>query len=197
MQTDVSYHSFNSLEENVKGWFRRAKKEQDFSHALQVRYIATQLAQKYGIDKAQIAAAALLHNISKTIPANHYLTVAEEYGIEILPEERKNPELLHQKISRILAVEEFNISDKEVLNAISCHTTLRKSASTLDKVIFLADKKAQKTQPLFMPLIEKQEDNLNSAVYCYLFNLIQDKKRVQTIHPWTLEALEDLQQFNS
>ncbi len=197
MQTDVSYHNSNSLEENVKSWFRRAKKEQDFSHALQVRYIATRLAQKYGIDKTQITTASLLHNISKTIPATQYLTVAEEYGVEILAEERQNPELLHQKISRILAVEEFNISDKEVLNAISCHTTLRKSASMLDKVIFLADKKAQKSQPHFMPLIEKQEDNLNSAVYCYLFNLIQDKKRVQTIHPWALEALEDLQQLNS
>ena len=114
-------------------------------------------------------------------------------------QEKQNPQLLHQKISRILAVEKFNISDKEVLNAITYHTTLRKSATLLDKIIFIASKQVEhKLQKLAFcsTCTPKAEKELNSTIYCYLFNLLNNKSQVHTIHPWAKDAIQELQSNN-
>ena len=200
MQITISYLNSSLLEEQVKNSFKLANLNSEYVRAMQVRSIALNLAQYYGLDKKQVSAAALLHNISRLIPTQQYLELAEEYGIEILPEEKQNPQLLHQKISRILAVERFNISDKDVLNAITCHTTLRKSATLLDKIIFIASKHIeQKLQRLafYGNNIPKAEKELNSAIYCYLFNLLNNKSQIHIVHPWAKDALQELQPDNS
>lgn len=191
----ISYHTTSLLEERVKNRFKKADLTKEYNRTMLVRSLALELAQKYGLDREQVSTAALLHNISRLIPEKEYLHIAEEYGTEILPEERKNPTLLHQKISRILAVEEFNIGDKEVLNAISCHTTLRPAATVLDKIIFLASK--QNNKQLKQTTFDDKEkitsiQDLNQSVFSYLFNEIHNKKVVSTIHPWAKEALEEL-----
>lgn len=185
-----------SLEELVKNSFKLAQLPSEYTRAMQVRSIALELALHYGLDKNQTSAAALLHNISRLIPQTEYLKFAQEYNIEIFPEEKENPFLLHQKISRVIAVEQFNITDKEVLNAISCHTTLRKSATLLDKIIFLATKQNDnklKSLTFRNAHPSEAEKELNSIIYSYLFNLLNNKKLITTIHPWAQEALEDLQ----
>ena len=196
MKTTISYLGSSPLEEQVKISFKQANLDSEYVRAMQVRSIALNLAQYYGLDKNQVSAAALLHNISRLIPAWQYLELAEEYGIDILPEEKQNPQLLHQKISRILAVERFNISDKEVLNAITCHTTLRKSATLLDKIIFIASKHIEQKLRKFAFCghnAPKAEKELNSTIYCYLFNLLNNKSQIYTIHPWAKDALQELQ----
>lgn len=194
MTIDISNLNTLTLEENVKNNFKRAGNETTLIHTLQVRYNILNLAKRFGIDEEKAVAAALLHDISSLIPTSNYLETAELYGLEILPEERRIPLLLHQKLSRVIAVETFNISDKEVLNAIACHSTLRKNASDLDKILFLADKLSWKPEdlPPFMPLVNNQlRHSLNGAVYCYLFNYRQQLDS-QAVHPWLKEALSDL-----
>lgn len=193
----ISYRNASPLEELVKSKFKQADLPQEYTRAMLVRSQALEMAAQYGLDKKQVSDAALLHNISRLIPEKDYLTLAEEYGAEILPEERKNPHLLHQKISRILAVEEFNISDKEVLNAIACHTTLRPSATLLDKIIFLASKQNNGQTKGFSfknkkkPMAEKE---LNASVFSCLFNEVNSEIAMQSVHPWAKEALEELKQ---
>jgi len=190
MQMAISYLRTTPLEEQVKNSFKQANLNSEYVRAMQVRSFALKLSQHYGLDKNQVSAAALLHNISRLIPCHEYIKLAQEYDIEILPEEQQNPQLLHQKISRILAVEQFNISDKEVLNAISCHTTLRKSATLLDKIIFIASKQFEQ-KLAFCNTTTQAEKDLNSAIYCYLFNFLNNKK-YYPIHPWAKEALSEL-----
>ena len=191
----ISYHNSSPLEELVKSRFKQAELTDEYRHAMLVRSQALELASHYGLDRQQVSTAALLHNISRLIPEKDYIKLAEEYGAEILPEERNNPHLLHQKISRIIAVEEFNISDKEVLNAISCHTTLRKSATLLDKIIFLASKQSNQQLKNYAftnrstPLTEQ---TLNTVIYSCLFNLINNSHAAAAVHPWAQEALAEL-----
>ena len=193
----ISYRNSSPLEEQVKTRFKQADLPQEYARAMLVRSQALELAAQYGLDKKQVSEAALLHNISRLIPEQDYLTLAEEYGAEILPEERKNPHLLHQKISRILAVEEFNVSDKEVLNAISCHTTLRPSATLLDKIIFLASKQC-KDNAKEMTFKSKQkpmaERDLNASVFSCLFNEVNSEIAMHSVHPWAQQALDELKQ---
>jgi len=195
MTMTISYHAVSPLEEQVKKRFKQANLSQEYTRAMLVRAMALELATRYGLDREQVSAAALLHNISRLIPQKDYLDFAKEYGMEILPEEKKYPYLLHQKISRILAVEEFNVSDKEVLNAISCHTTLRKSATLLDKIIFLASKQ---NNDLLKNLTFKNkqkptaEKDLNASVFSCLSDELNNKQTTAVIHPWAQAALEEL-----
>lgn len=195
MTTDITYFSKLSLEENLKYNFKRAGKMHIWAHTLQVRHNALNLANKFGISPEQASTAALLHDVSRIFPTSQYLELAQMYDLDILPEEKQLPDLLHQKLSRVIAVETFNITDKEVLNAISCHTTLRAHASKLDKILFLADKLSwdAKDLPKFVPLVIKQLDkSLDDGIYCYLFNLLNNNPPMPIIHPWLKEALQDL-----
>lgn len=196
MVMTISYHTSSPLEEAVKSRFKEANLLSEYTKAMIVRSQALELASHFGLDREQVSTAALLHNISKLLPEQDYLHVAEDCGLEILPEERQNPSLLHQKISRILAVEQFNISDKEVLNAIACHTTLRPSATLLDKIIFLTSKLHNES---LKGLVFNQQktpltlQELNAAVYSCLFNLLHSPKAGAIVHPSAIAALSDLQ----
>ena len=194
MLMTISYQSTSKLEEKVKNLFKQVNMASEYSRAMIVRSLALKIASQYGLDNTQVTTAALLHNISLIIPENKYLKIAEEYGIEIFPEERNNPYLLHQKISRILAVTEFNICDKEVLNAIACHTTLRPSATLLDKIIFFASKQnnQQAKKITFNNINTSSEQDLNNYIFSYLFNKTNQESISQSIHPWARKTIEEL-----
>ena len=48
-------------------------------------------------------------------------------------------ELWHASVGAIIAESEFNVKDKEVLNAVKYHTTGRAGMSKLEKIIYVAD----------------------------------------------------------
>ena len=194
-EANLIYTDFYSLEENIIHNFTNNKDLQTLAHVLKVRDNALALARRYVIDYEQAKNAALLHDISNLIPQDKYIAIAEACDLEIFPAEREFPVLLHQRISRIVAVETFNILDKEVLNAINCHTTLRKSATPLDKLLFLADKLSwdDKDTPAYMPLVRKaSEVSLDNGIKCYFENLMLDKSSLKAPHPWLLEAWEEI-----
>lgn len=194
-EANIIYTDFYSLEENIIHNFTNNKDLKTLAHTLRVRDNALALANKYVIDYDQARNAALLHDISNLIPKEKYLTIAEACDLEIFSAEREFPVLLHQRISRIVAVETFNILDKEVLNAINCHTTLRKSASPLDKLLFLADKLSwdEQDMPPYMPLVRKaSEVSLDNGIKCYFENLMLNKSSLKAPHPWLLEAWEEI-----
>lgn len=65
--------------------------------------------------------AGVLHDISAVIPNDKKIEVAESLHINILPEEREFPLIIHQKISREIANILFGITNEEILSAICCH----------------------------------------------------------------------------
>ena len=100
---------------------------------------AKKIAEKFHVDKEKAAIAGYLHDISGIFQTRR-IAVAEEFGVAIVEAERKFPMIIHQKLSRVIAKEIFKIEDEEILNAICCHTTLRKHATKMDLVLFVADK---------------------------------------------------------
>lgn len=188
---EITYSPTLSLEENVKINFRSAHKEKELAHTLQTRFHAVALAKKFGIDEHQASDAALLHNIADLIPKENYIDWGKDYDLDIYEEEYQNPSLLNQRLSRIISVESFNITDKEVLNAINFHTTLRKNASNLDKIIFLADKissDSPETSPYLPEVVKCLETSLDEAVRCYLKNFCEQQNPSVNLHPWLREA---------
>lgn len=110
-----------------------------FEHTLGVEYTAAALAMRYGesIENAQIA--GLLHDCAKCMSDEKRLSFCEKHNISVHEIERKNPSLLHAKVGSFLAMEEFQISNPDIINAILNHTTGRPGMSLLEKIIFVAD----------------------------------------------------------
>ncbi len=110
-----------------------------YEHTKGVEYTAAALAMCHGenIDNARLA--GLLHDCAKCISDEKRLSFCEKYNISINEVERKNPSLLHAKVGSFIAMEEFHVKDKDVINAILNHTTGRPGMSLLEKIIFVAD----------------------------------------------------------
>jgi predicted HD superfamily hydrolase involved in NAD metabolism len=166
------------------------------NHSLRVAEKARFLAKQFGVDENLAEIAGLLHDISGVYPNEEKLELCKKLNIEILLEEEKFPMILHQKISRVMATEIFNISNKEILEAISCHTTLKSNASPLDMILFIADKIEwdQKGLPPYIDEVEKAlAISLELSAFKFIKYQMDNKENLKVIHPWLLDAYLDLE----
>jgi predicted HD superfamily hydrolase involved in NAD metabolism len=164
-------------------------------HSARVAAAAQRLAEQFNAKPQSAVMAGWLHDISAVIPQNDWINCAENWGIDILPEERQAPIVLHQKLSATLARHLFHITDPAVLSTIECHTTLRPGASCLDKVVFLADKLEwdQPGQPPYKAGLETAlRDSLDAATKWYLRYMWQRRDTLLVIHPWFEAAYQEI-----
>ena len=128
------------LREDCKNLLCLHHKEKTWEHVQQVAQVAQDLAFTYSIDPQSAYVCGLLHDISAIIKPEDMLVLMKKNQQDIDPAEEKYPFLLHQKISAMIARDYFQINDPMLLSAIACHTTLHKSPTKLDMILFLADK---------------------------------------------------------
>ena len=180
--------------DSIKNKYLSNNKKDVLKHVEDVADIAVGLAKAYKLDITKTKLAALLHDISGIMTPQEMYDFAFSRGLEIDPAEEKYHALLHQRVSKIIAQEEFCVTDSDILNAIECHTTLRKNASMYDKIIFIADKISwdQKGVPSQDDLLKNSTtESLNEA--CYLYIKYQfDNNLLVMPHQWLIEAYEDL-----
>lgn len=178
----------------IKTKYLSNDKEDVLKHVENVADIAVELAKIYKMDIVKINLAALLHDISGIITPQEMYDFAIMKGLDIDPAEEKYHALLHQRVSKIIAQEEFDITDSDILNAIECHTTLKKNASLYDKIIFIADKISWDSKGVhsYDDLIKSSTvESLNEA--CYLYIKYQfDNNLLVMPHKWLIEAYDDL-----
>ena len=114
-------------------------KKKRLNHTMLACCEAVKLAERYGADTKKARIAALLHDCIK-LPNKELLEYCEENHIDISEEERNNPYLIHSRLGAVLAMEEYGVTDPEVLSAIRNHTLGRVGMSLMDKIIYVADK---------------------------------------------------------
>jgi predicted HD superfamily hydrolase involved in NAD metabolism len=164
-------------------------------HNKRVAAEAKRLAHHWQEDDTSAEIAGLLHDISAIIPADQRIPLAESLGLDILPQERVAPIILHQRLSAVIAQQVFAITSVPILSAIGCHTTLKANASTLDKIVFVADKikwDFSSDPPYLAELTVAAEQSLDQAAYCYLSYLWQKRDELPAIHPWLVQAYQEL-----
>lgn len=167
-------------------------------HSLQVAAEARSLAERFKADPSAAETAGWLHDISAVIPVSVRLPIAAQLGLEILPEEALQPNLLHQKLSAVMAREIFRVADPGALSAIGVHITLKPGASTLDKIVFVADK-LRWDQPGIPPYLEPLQSaleagSLDRAALAYLKHLWQNRASLPgPLHPWAEAAYHELE----
>lgn len=152
------------------------------------------ISKTYDLDHDKCVIAGLLHDISAVIRPEDMLKYAYENRLEVCEAERKYPFLLHQRLSKICAVEYFNISDEEILSAIECHTTLKKCPSKYEMSLFIADKLAWDREglpPFYEEVNAALDISLEAACYKYMEYMV-DNDMILCPHDNWIEAYVQL-----
>lgn len=110
-----------------------------YDHVLSVQETAVTLAQCHNADVWKVNVAALLHDVAKWMRDDQLYDAIRRYRIELDPIEKIMPALLHAIVGVKYAIELFNITDLEILEAIRCHTTGNTSMGITAKLVYVAD----------------------------------------------------------
>ena len=148
----------------------------------------------YDLDHDKCVIAGLLHDISAIIKSEDMLKYAYENCLDVCEAERKYPFLLHQCLSKICAVEYFNISDEEILSAIECHTILKKCPTKYEMSLFIADKLAWDKRgipPFYEEVNVALDISLEAACYKYMEYMVENDMILCPHDNW-IEAYEQL-----
>ena len=181
---------------DVERFYRMVGRLDTLTHVTLVAVEARALAEQFGLDVTTANLAALAHDLAAVVPVDKRPEVAEAMGIEVSAADRALPALLHGPIAAAALVARLGIRDKDLLNAIRYHTTLRAGASPLEKVIFVADKIAyDPTSPhqgSYLPSL-RSAGSLDEAALVYLDFLLDNTWRYGWyLHPNAVAAYRDL-----
>ena len=188
-----NYQKTDNIIFDVQNLFLKYGKMHILEHSKNVSLKAVQLAHRFSVDSDKVIIASYLHDISGVIGDNEKIKFSESLGIDILDEERSFPLIIHQKLSKEISERIFGIQDKDILQAISCHTTLCSNPSKLDMVLFISDKIAwdQSGEPPYLKIIEENiEHSLEEGISSFLQYLMDNKNNLKVVHPWLIEAHE-------
>ncbi|MCR4880452.1 MAG: bis(5'-nucleosyl)-tetraphosphatase (symmetrical) YqeK [bacterium] len=140
--------------ENIIDWLKENLSEERFVHSISTAKTAKKLAKEFGEDENKAELAGLLHDCAKEIPYEEMKKIIKEEHLDIDEDEIKAKKVLHAPLSAHLAKKIFDVTDDEILSAIRFHTIGKIGMTTLEKIIYLADKIEPETrvEPYFEEL---------------------------------------------
>ncbi|MGI6211002.1 MAG: bis(5'-nucleosyl)-tetraphosphatase (symmetrical) YqeK [Anaerovoracaceae bacterium] len=103
-------------------------------HIQGVADTAVKLAEQYGEDPEKARIAALYHDMFKERDLDD---LVRKYGLPDYYLGKRN--LAHSKVAAAYMEQELGITDRDLINAVSYHTTGRAGMSKLEKILYLAD----------------------------------------------------------
>lgn len=110
-----------------------------FYHSQCVAECAGELAERYGADPEKARLAGILHDVMKDTAPEEQLKIMEQSGIILSEAQRRNQKLWHALSGAAYAENVLGVADREIIDAIACHTGGKAGMTTLDKVLFVAD----------------------------------------------------------
>ena len=181
-------------EDLIRDTYISGNKIKTLKHVEEVAETAAWLAEAHHLDAEKARAAALLHDVSAVMTPQEMYETAVKRHMPIDPAEEKYHFLLHQRMSRIIAEEQFGVQDEEILSAVECHTTLKKNAGPYDQLVFIADKISwdqEGVPPYYEELKETAAESLEEACFFYIHYQFANKMLLMP-HRWITEAYEEL-----
>lgn len=127
--------SINKITEDLKNTLKVSR----FEHTIHVAKTAKDMAEHFHVNPNKAYFAGILHDCAKNKTDDELIELCEKNHIEITHTERRLPYLLHGKAGAFLAEEKYGITDREILQAVTWHTTGKEDMSSLEKIIFSAD----------------------------------------------------------
>jgi len=127
--------TFAEYEQEVKGHLT----EKRFYHSQCVAECAAELAARYGADVGKARLAGILHDIMKDTDAGEQLKIMEQFGIMLTEAQRHSTKLWHALSGAAYIEHVLGVGDREIVDAVACHTGGKSGMGLLDKVLFVAD----------------------------------------------------------
>ena len=181
---------------DVQRFYRAADRIDTLAHVTRVSKEAVDLAAHYGADWATANLAALAHDLAAVVPEDEMPAVAVDMGLRTGEVDQVFRILLHGPIAAAALVAKLDVRNRDLLNAVRYHSTLRAGASTLEKIVFVADKIAHDpTAPHrgeYVPALRSAR-SLDDAALVYLDFLLDNGWRYGwLLHPDAVAAYRDL-----
>ena len=107
--------------------------EDRYAHTLGVMYTCAALAMVHDCDLIVAQTAGLLHDCAKCIPNKKKLKMCSQHNIPVSEFEQTHPFLLHAKLGAYVARAKYDVTDEEILSAITWHTTGKPEMTLLEK----------------------------------------------------------------
>lgn len=133
----ISEESISRLREKISD--RMSGKR--LAHTLAVEKMAVRIGNIYCPERTDVlAAAALLHDITKEKTTEEHIAICERYGAEYTNENVAAPKTFHAITAAASIPVEFpEFNDAEIISAIRYHTTGREGMTLTEKIIYIAD----------------------------------------------------------
>lgn len=125
---------------DVRRFLRAAGRLDTLRHVSQVAVAARRLALRFGIPLPPADLAATAHDLAAVVPLRAIIPTAEALGVELSEADRAIPQIVHGAVAAAVLRQRLGVTDADVLNAVTYHSTLRAGASALEQLIFIADK---------------------------------------------------------
>ena len=179
--------------EKIKKEVKSILSEKRYIHSIGVMERAKELAKIYNEDEKKAELIGIVHDIAKEMTKEEMIEYAKKNNIEIDEIEKETPGLLHGKIGADICQKKYGFT-KDMLNAIKYHTTGNKNMTTLDKIIYLADKTENNRTYDDLEYAKKLSDNnLNEAMmYCLNIVISSNVEKNRLIHLDTIIARNEI-----
>lgn len=181
--------NFEEIEKEVKNVLG----EKRFKHSCGVAKRAEELAIIYGEDCKKAKLIGIAHDIAKELPQEEAIKYAKENGIIFDEIEQKEQALWHCKIGADMAVKRFGFT-QDMKQAIIHHTTGNINMTTLDKIIYIADKTEEnRTYDGINEAIKISNENLDDGIlFCAKRAISYSLKKNSLIHPDTISLINKI-----
>ena len=146
----------------ITEYIERNMTEKRRIHTYAVAEEAKKLARRYGEDVEKAELAALFHDFFRGMTEPVLNCYVRQLGLS--PVYLNNANLAHGKIAAILMERDYHVRDRDIINAVSYHTTGRADMSKLEKIIYLADAiEPSRSYPGVEEIRELAFENLDEA----------------------------------
>lgn len=137
MDTEINYEK---VTEDIRKFTMAAVSESRYEHSVRTAQMCKRLCERYGLDPRRGYLCGIAHDMCKKMDDDLLISLASKDGNPISELEKDKPALLHGRAAAVKINKDFGIEDKEIIQAIACHTFGAEHLCDLAKLLFVADK---------------------------------------------------------
>lgn len=183
--------------EKINSDVKKILSEKRFIHTEGVVKRAIEYAKIYNVETEIVKAVAVTHDIAKEFTEEQNNYYIKKYNIQLDYIEKRNSDLLHQKIGAYICKDKYGFTE-DMVNSIRYHTTGRANMSLLEKIIFLADATEENRKYYskdYVDLVKKDIDSGIIEICKFVINRLLEKNKI--IHPYSIECYNYYVNLNS
>lgn len=191
MTYDLEYYKNKLLKKYESSNAPYDKYMKRYYHSIGVYEMAMKLIDihKLNINPEKVMVASILHDYSKFCSLEDYQNIILKYNLDKSFNEL-DPKIMHALLGKYIVMDDLEIYDEEVLEAINTHTTGNENMNPLQELIFISDLVELGRTEEFFKFYRKlaYKDIKKSIAYYLKYSLETLSKEQKKIHTYTINA---------